>query len=511
MNEFMNSRPYIFFLFFILNSLSGPLKAEYLNTDSINYKALRKHITSQDTASYIVKTADNLANSGLFAEALELLKPFSCYQCNDTAESPATISWRISTGFDYNYLQDVDTAVMTREEYQQYRRTLDTPHALWFRASASYNTPLVFLNRIAPDLYISKQTNRFRVPFFIFDEKERLQLRPSFKLEKRTQFHDNKGDVFEPFKNHPSDMAGVSLYGEITSTSNSNSHIFWRVPLSIDWTHYREDLPGYESTIDYRINPSIELQSQSGMISASFLTEIHYQSHYKNFDSLNLLNSYASSEIRLRKGMLSTSFWSTWIHEKYTNNHSISSINRIESSLNASYVLAQWLRPRIAITHMHETENLNKYNGIIYGSEYSISTQFTLKPLNNLEFEPGTELNLRSGGSDLYNSEAGEHYRFLWEPQTRIEPFLRVRFLRGIFDLGLLGAYAYENSRSDYKDSFKSRKTMRLNLDGSIYPTDNFSLGLFTDYQYRSYYPYGVVGKRSENLSFSINATIRIY
>ncbi len=90
-------------------------------SDSLSYWHSREKIQSDSSISAILETADALANSGLYKEALEILGTLPSDNNNDIVErSGKKIDsrqrdhrWRLSAGTDYYHLEDVDTSEMT--------------------------------------------------------------------------------------------------------------------------------------------------------------------------------------------------------------------------------------------------------------------------------------------------------------------------------------------------------------------------------------------------------------
>ena len=60
------------------------------------------------------------------------------------ASAQRTGKWLWSTGTDYYHLEDIDTAMMTQEEYQDFRRLTETPLSVWMRVKHETVSPMVF-------------------------------------------------------------------------------------------------------------------------------------------------------------------------------------------------------------------------------------------------------------------------------------------------------------------------------------------------------------------------------
>ena len=89
-----------------------------------------------------------------------------------------------------------------------------------------------------------------------------------------------------------------------------------------------------------------------------------------------------------------------------------------------------------------------------------------------------------------------------------MEPGVRIGWSSALVEAAARVAFRYENMDPEFKHADDNR-SFRTNIECSILPFRFLSLDGVMDYQYRRYAPFDLNSRQSENLTISVNATVR--
>jgi len=290
------------------------------NADSLRYIELRSAV-SADVAQSILETADLLAKQQLFSDAAEILSMVAPQKGPHTDFSQKTSQrWRVGLGADYYHLEDVDTVTMTEEEYQDYLRLTSTPLSLWGRGRCVVDFNRRFFNQAAPEIYVSNNRSSFEMPVQINLAEERLALEASLKAGKWfTDDATGTWDRIHPTVPHASDMVGgtIRLAPERSSDNSVLAYVY--APLSVDWEGYRDERSGYESFVEYRFSPGIELRRRGrvGFV-LRLLDEVQYEDYYRpHSDSLDVIRNMLLIDCAIDAAAWHIQPKAEWLHDQY--------------------------------------------------------------------------------------------------------------------------------------------------------------------------------------------------
>jgi hypothetical protein len=479
------------------------------NADSLVYSSLRAHFAAADSTSQALQTADALAEAGLFTEAAELLRehaPAGASVPTTALHAPGSqVQWRISTGIDYYHLEDVDTVAMTPEELRDYKRLTETPLSAWLRAKSVIKPAAPLVEEIVPEAYVSERKSRVETTARISSLNGFLRLEPSIKAEKWFRADASGDSPFAPAAAQPSDMGGALLQLTAGNVPNPRTSATWTAPLSVDWEHYRKDRTGYESFLEYRFMPSLEVRAQSLPLYGRFSAQAEYENYYRaGSDTLDVLRFSGRAEGHARTAEFSALLNGAWMGDRYANASGLEAIDRFEGGFRGECKAVKYLTGRFRLRGIHERERYGHVSGAagfgIDGSELSI--------------EPGVETgigeHLRIGPELLWEQRWTDvnNGLFLWEARSAWEPGLRIGWSSAIIEASARGAFRAEDIGPGFESYTADNRSIRVGGDFSVTPVRSLSISLFADYQYRVYAPYGNRARVSENLAISGNISV---
>jgi hypothetical protein len=476
------------------------------SADSLVYDSLRMHVAAIDSSHPALSTAAALAEAGLFTDAISILHEHA--QVDSVTPTTGShnlqhpIQWRISTGIDYYHLEDIDTVAMTTEELRDYKRLTETPLSMWMRVKTIIQPGVAFVADVTPEAYISERKGRLSVLARSPLLGGILYVEPTIKAEK--WFHAGAGDTtFAPAHKQPSDMGGLAMLLTASNQNLSPGPIMWSIPIAVDWEHYRENQPGYESLVKYDFSPSFEIQPEMSSIGARLSTQARYENYYRtSSDQLDVARFSGHLEGFNRNEKYYTLLNATWMGDWYTHATTPQVINRFEGGSRFSYKATDFLSGHFRLHGIHEWE---KY------SDSHKSTLFTARG-SELIVEPSIETTI--GAYVMVIPEllfeqrwAGRHGdHSIWDTQRTFEPGLRFRWSSTILDASVRGAFRSEKIDSHSIGTADNSRSFRAAADANLNLSRQLSVNIVTDYQYRMY-----LNKRvSENISLSATATIRL-
>lgn len=474
--------------------------------DSLRYIELRRSV-SPDVARSILETADLLAQQQLFSDATEILSMIAPQEIAHTDISQKTAQrWRVGLGADYYHLEDVDTVTMTQEEYQDYLRLTSTPMSLWGRGRCVVDFNRRFLNQAAPEIYLSNNRSSFEMPVHISLAEERLALEASLKAGK--WFTDDATDTWDrihPMVRHASDMVGgtIRIAPERSSDNSVLSYLY--APLSVDWEGYRDDRSGYESYVEYRFSPGIELRRKGtvGFV-LRLLDEVQYEDYYRpQSDSLDVIRNMLLLECAIDAAAWHIKPKVEWLHDQYPFAGSPFRTDRFKAALRLERESRDLFSPRMEMYVLHEREAHSSQGErfTLPGSEVRITPGLVVKVSKALSLEP--EISYQYRAAQIVNNS------YLWLAHSRFDALMRAALAIGPLEATLFAGFRGEDVTSGFErvvgEGRADSRSFILGSDIAAAVGNHTSVSLLADYEYRCYAPYGRSGRLSENLTISGN------
>lgn len=481
--------------------------------DSLTFVGMRHHVRQNDPTNQALLSAEALFEAKLFSDAVALLQQHATAK---TAAAPAvskrlphaTIQWRTSTGIDYYHLEDLDTVTMTAEELRDYRRLTETPHALWLRAKASIRYEHEVVENIDPEVYLSQSKGRVATTARFILPGGRVRIEPSVKGEKWFK-HDASNDTsFSLFNKQPSDMGGAALRFNFENATTANKKIRFSIPVSIDWEHYRDDKPSYESFIEYRLLPALEIRAEKLPFLLRFSGLVEFENYYRPLsDALDVLRLSCRVEGSKRDKKQSTTISAAWMGDRYTKALSLGATNRYEGTFRGEQEFLNLLITRLKVRGIYEQETYLK------GSmDFSRATGTELTACPGLDFLFFGK-QFRAGPDFLWEQRIGGKTidRSVWQGRSAMEPGLRTGWSGNSIDASMRAAYRSELFDTAFKEQLttEDNRSLRCEAELSVSPRTFLSIDLFADYQYRLYAPYNEDARVSENITISASITAR--
>jgi hypothetical protein len=478
--------------------------------DSLIYAEIRARVAAQDSASQALAPADALAQAGLYGEAIEILREVYAPVAvtPDTAASRPRIrstQWRLSSGLDYYHLEDIDTVAMTPEELRDYKRLTETPLSAWLRTKAAIKPATDFIDEITPQVYVSERKGRVETSARLSSFGGLVRYEPSVKAEK--WFRTNASDSsFKPTDGQPSDMGGAALRMTVGNASRLHRRLEWEAPLSIDWEHFRIDRSGYESMVEYRFMPAIQLSAESLPLRGRFSAQAEYEDFYRAMsDNLDVLRISGRAEGYATTAKFNLMLTGAWMGDRYLHarDQNPAVIDRFEGVFRGEYKAVRFLTGKIRMRAIHEIENYAALPGAMAFAK--VGSDLTLEPAietsigGKMKISP--ELLCERRFADL--SEDG----FLWEARSAWEPGMRISWNSEIFEAAVRGAFRLEDIKKEFEIYNADSRSFRGAADLSIHAGRLLTINLFADYQYRVYPAHARV---SENLTVSAAVTVRL-
>ena len=506
---FQNRYAAFFLLPFILAITR--LFAEGNGSDSVSYFRLKAKILPSDSLQVVIETADALAGQGLFAEAIDMLIAFAPKKGPVTAVKKRDNQWRGSTGIDYYHFQDVDTVAMTPDELHDYQRLTKTPLVAYTRASYEVRRSGGRVEKLTPELSVSSYKTRVEVPVRIVIGNGRFSLEPAVKAEKWFDSAASEREPFAPVKKQPSDMGGASLRLDQSSALFQGARWSVTAPVFLDWEHYRSDRPGYESFVEGRISPSLELRYREKLpLSTRLTAEARYEGYYRKVsDSLSVVRFLAGMENDfISPAGLTMNLSASWLGDRYARRHIPADIDQWEGLFRCGYTVCHWLEPRMYVRGMHERERYEIADSL---PAYALpGTDLTVRPSGRFRlsqvFAMEPELNWRQRWSDML-----PEYKvpYLWQAYTSWEPGIRLEFSSSRVEISVRTSYRTEDVDSLFERYINDSRSIKASGDASLQLFKALSINVVADYQYRIYKPYGSAGRVTENLSLSGQMTMK--
>lgn len=458
-------------------------------SDSSHYHELRKQYSREEQNFAIIRTADALAREGFYSEALEvILTSAQEPDMNEGIQSATRGLWHLSTGMDYSRLEEIDSAGMTLEERQEFRRLTRMPLAVWARARR--NIELGEKAEVRPEIYISGYKARLEIPFRRQFVKNKYSVQITPEGEKWFNTSAGSQDI-RPFRADSSDMGGGDLTALCQST-DTDSDITWSLPFTMDWEHYRIDRSGYESFIEYNTTPFFEYRNNGLPISASLTGELRFRNYYRTWaDSLDLIEGMISVHTSFVKNRFSIQAETDYLKSLFINAQALSRTDRMNMSARIDLKVNNNISSQLYARGLFLNEEYEKYN--LQGKE------MLLRP--GVRFFRGsffteTELSVQN----RWTSETNDCY--IWQPGLTWEPTLRGGVSFNTLDLSLFAGYRQEDVEGPFEKFTPDSKSIKTGINGSFSLFSGWMIFGLIDYQYRIY---DAKNRKSENLTVSLS------
>lgn len=478
------------FLTTLFVTVSGS-ETETVN-DSASYCKLRKQYVQKDENSPVIRTADALAQEGFFTEAADVILASAKGPAKEkNVKSTSGSLWQLSTGIDYSRLEEVDSAAMTLEELQDYRRLTRIPLSIWARARRTIG--LGENADVRPEIHLSGYKSRLEIPFKMQFAQNRYTVQMAPKGEK--WFSSTVGTPnFRPFKTDSSDMGGAALS---LLYQNTNSETSWSLPFVMDWEHYRFDRSGYESFVEYHTAPFFEYRSDDQPLSASISGELRLTDYYGTWaDTLDLIEGTVSARTTFTKKNYSVLAESHYLKNVFVNTQALSQTDRVNMSARIGFELSSHISSQLFARGLYLSEEYEQYS--------LRSKELLIRP--EIRFTRGTfftqtELSVQNRWASEVNSQ------FIWQPGVIYEPILRSGVSFKTFDLSLFAGCRRENVKESFEKFIPDSKSIKAGVNGSYSFCSGWMIFGLIDYQYRMY---DNTSRRSENITVSLSAAAEL-
>ncbi|MFP4164965.1 MAG: hypothetical protein ACLFQB_13965 [Chitinispirillaceae bacterium] len=456
-------------------------------SDSSRYCELRREYAHNPQNERIIVTADALAQEGFYNEAAEILTSGG----QPPPEDKLSCSWHISSGTDYSRQEDIDTAQMTPEEYQEYKRLTRTPLSVWLRGTARIDPHKGFL--LSPQVHLSGYKSRLELPLRLQFSQSRHSALIAPKAEKwsRPDATGNKG--FAPFSPYSSDMAGARV--EIVTRNKNTDRFSWSLPGLIDWEHYREDRSGYESFIEYRTSPMLEYRHSDLPFRADLSGDLKYRDHYgTREDTLDYLEGELSADVFYTGKKFSAQNRLYYLQDRFINAQNPSQSDRLRFSIRTEVLVDSHFRPGISMQAVRISETHNDF--LLTGKE------FLFRPTVLFSWET---LSIRP--EFLFRKRWAEKAEdiYIWQASQTWESALYSSFSFKTFDLSLFAGYLWDDVMPSFETYTPDSRGIKTGLNAGFSFLSRWTVYTLVDYQYRIYAPYGIAGRRTENVTLSIS------
>jgi hypothetical protein len=314
------------------------------NTDSLAWAGTRARILPSDSSRYqaTVRASDELAASGLFAEAAEMLRELPSVNAPGTPTAPADsarprrIAWNAQAGADFLRADDRAGLDTSRQEVRDSLVRL-TPFAAYVKAGFAWRPFPPAAMHLSPTFYISNQKTHLDVSGDGAWFNGALSAALSLLAEKRlvrtavvsgTQpgdFLTADSSYWTGTRADSSDMLEVRLKTEWTPVRSYGRFSRIVLPASIDHQQYRRNTPGYISSTWWRTAPAADLVSADSRMSLGLSAPLEFREfHDVAGDALDADSfDYATASPELAADLFSPrwfagltvgSFFETYLH-----------------------------------------------------------------------------------------------------------------------------------------------------------------------------------------------------
>ncbi|MGD9200299.1 MAG: hypothetical protein PVI26_01945, partial [Chitinispirillia bacterium] len=458
------------------------------------------------------------AEAGLFTEALSILLENSAsadtltHTAVDSIEPrPFSVHRRISSGIDYYRLEDVDTGAMTQEVLNDYRRLTETPLSIWLRAKISIRPMLPALDEITPEAYISEKKGRFETAVRFILPGNTVRVEPSLKVEKWFKSgagSDTASDAsYAPFSKQDSDMGGGYCRILLAPPSKPDAKIRFTIPLSVHGEYYRNDRPGYESFIEYGFSPEMEMTLGTLLSHLRIFGDVKYKDYYRKVsDSPDYIGMSGSFEGMFHRNKTSGILGTVWMGNRYLRTSDHLSIDRIEISMRGEHSFEAPFQASLLFKGIYERESRTPDTGtgksVISGSGIMAASGLDCV-LQSKRFRFGPELLLERHFSSVAKNP-------VWEAKSTVEPEIHAIWSGETIDATLRTAFRSENIDEEFENSSKAdNRSFRGGVEVLVAPLSFLTASLILDYQYRVYAPFNTDARISENITLSMNVTLK--
>lgn len=315
-------------VFFLLLALASQASEPH---DSTAYASFRHSMYAESDSLTIryIQAADELAELGMYTEAIELLNKAQPLKGPEAQRKvpPETSGlplfpkkWSVSAGSDYFRAEDFGVAdTLDPRVKDSLARIRETPLTIFSRATLEAGPTGPFHLTLVPSVTISNRDARMRLrsQLAFFDER----IFVDFDAEGKKSIARWKDSLFVFVGRQPDSLDMLRGQGEIAVTNKRKLRaLLYDLPLQIQVNHYRQASEGYRSFMEYSLRPMIEFTRN---YQTSFGSQMDYR--FKNYyqdgsmkeevDSLDFHRLLLRSWVRTRKGGANGNLGFSYEHE----------------------------------------------------------------------------------------------------------------------------------------------------------------------------------------------------
>ena len=506
-------------LVFTLAILGTALPSAALDTDSLEFSIVRQELDSlagDEVSSIYLRAADELAQSGLFESATDILMDalasvgkgwgdtLASHRQPDSARSTVPRNrltrWTVDASARYDRWED-SSSLPPSGEVQNDIATAAVSGNLG--VDLEWRVPKMTMTTLNPSVDMSEKEGRAGLRVRSQTPQHLLFLDAS--LTGKKSLGQEYGDSSDGF-------AGMAL-AQI-STKPLDKKWTLALPLTIQAEHFREQRPGYVSFQRYGVEPYFEAHNNERSLIARIQAQGDYRDYQSYDDSLDRLSAGPAVNLDFWGESGSFGAQASYLLEWYPRGYSPRQGREIIVETAASFKAAPTVSLSIESGVRHERERHQSMVAIIDSVVpwYSLSSdsqaikdtmaQFTLSGLT-IDLKPGIHLlpseklsfsfDLALSGKkyplllNLSNERELVDPQFLWESLLLVEPSIGLEYLSEKVRFGVWVSYAFEDIAE--KTTYILTDSRSLNLNGSCswQVTDWLSLSADAGYRYTAY------------------------
>ncbi|MBD3322572.1 MAG: hypothetical protein GF350_15835 [Chitinivibrionales bacterium] len=522
--------------------------------DSLEYYQKRNELQTlkNEQIRTAIRAADELAEQEFYTEALDLLNEISpAILREDSPDTPpekkepaAEVIWRILSGADYYYLEDISKSDTSDQEARDSIQVLqEEPFALYGKASLEFLPRSVYIHSLKPSVYIAN--NRTSVgagaEFRFFEKWVHAEIygKAEKQLMRNDEFHGDSKDT--------SDLLEYETRLEIQNL-HRDGLIGFSAPFSINNRIYRNNRPGRVSLRDYSGNPFVEYTS--GDFKKTFNTGVFWQ--YKDYydrdtaipdsnsvDSLDVYRIGPTITANMLFNRITAGFLAGFLHERFTQSNTIDMRNEYELTARIRAKINELFLVALAADYLYNHEEYDQafafsitdtvYDTIppgiiipsyqsgelLFPTDYSLFGSFT-KFVPGIEITPSPFLLLSLDMPVSYRNynavdPVGDSRfavtQYIEENSIAFEPQIGLRIAPEHFDFRIYCAYLHENI---YEKAYYYESSNRgIRTGGALYWLlfDLFALSGSGEFQRKHYEKDNRV---SNNASVSFSVSVKL-
>ncbi|MDD5675766.1 MAG: hypothetical protein PHC61_16470 [Chitinivibrionales bacterium] len=266
--------------------------------DSLLYSIRREELQKQKisaAAAVWIAAAQELAASGLFSDALDLLSAADSAKSGGTSQAEAPVlpaagisqkekkPWSVYSSVDYNRIIDTTSDQQhTLDSLSQIGQAPLSPYSAFVKASYDWRRDGGFVRALTPSVYVS-------------DRQTYLQLEAAAQAFNKIALFDATLQAARLYENgFGDDAVDGALKAEATTRPLKNP-LALMLPLSVELNRYRQTTSTYFSFAEYKATPALEWSDDDLVWTAGLSAEAGYRN--SQFDNGYLSDSIAADSL----------------------------------------------------------------------------------------------------------------------------------------------------------------------------------------------------------------------